>query len=123
MADKKFIEIKVGTGNSKKQVDDLDRSMVNLGKDTDKTVDIMGALSKVAVAVTAALSVSQVIAYGDAWTVVNNKLANSIRTGDQLVHVTQRVLDIAQETRASLHAKADLEAKLETATPQDPFRA
>ena len=51
MADKKFIEIKVGTGNSKAEVDKLDKSMVNLGKDTDKTSDSLGHLSKVAAAV------------------------------------------------------------------------
>lgn len=116
MANKKFIEIKVGTGNSKKQVDDLDRSMVKLGRDTDDTSRVMGSLTKVATALTAALSVSQVIAFGDAWTVVNNKLANSIRTGEQLVDVTQRVFDISQETRSSLDATATLYARLERAT-------
>ena len=116
MADKKFIEIKVGTGNSKAEVDKLDKSMVNLGKDTDKTSDSLGHLSKVAAAVASAISVKQIIDYADAWTTVNNKLANSIRANEKLADVTPRVFDIAQGTRSSLDATANLYQKLERST-------
>lgn len=116
MADKKFIEIKVGTGNSKAEVDKLDKSMVNLGKDTDKTSDSLGHLSKVAAAVASAISVKQIIDYADAWTTVNNKLANSIRANEKLADVTQRVFDISQDTRSSLDATANLYQKLERST-------
>ncbi|EBV1888652.1 hypothetical protein DN122_07545 [Salmonella enterica subsp. enterica serovar Coquilhatville] len=74
------------------------------------------SLSKTAAAVSAALSASQVAAYADAWTTLNNKLANSVRTGETLIQVTQRVFDIAQETRAGLDATASLYARLERAT-------
>lgn len=74
------------------------------------------SLSRVAAALTAALSVQQVAHYADAWTTLNNKLANSIRTGESLVQVTQRVFDITQSTRSSLDATASLYARLERAT-------
>lgn len=116
MPDKKFIEIKVGTGNSKNDIDKLDKSMVQLGKDSDKTSDSLSHLSKVAAAVASAISVKQVIDYADAWVTVNNKLANSIRANEKLADVTQRVFDIAQNTRSSLDATASLYARLERAT-------
>lgn len=116
MALTRYIEIKVESSKAKTSVDSLDKSMVNLGKDTDTTSAAMGALSKAAAAVAAALSVSKVIAYADAWTTVNNKLSNSTKAHEDLAEVTQRVFDIAQETRSSLDATATLYSRLERAT-------
>lgn len=116
MAETKYIEIQVSTGNSKREVDSLNRSTKSLGKTTDKTSAAMGKLSKAAVAVASAISVQQVIQYGDAWQTTNNKLANSVRVNEQLADVTQRVFDISQETRTSLDATATLYARLERAT-------
>lgn len=116
MAVNKYINIVVDSKKAESNVNSLDKSMVGLGKDTDKTTAAMGALSKAAAAVAAAISVRQVIAYADAWTVVNNKLANSVRANEQLADVTQRVFDISQKTRSSIDATADLYAKLERST-------
>lgn len=74
------------------------------------------SLSRVATALTAALSVQQVAHYADSWTTLNNKLANSIRTGENLAQITQRVFDITQSTRSSLNATASLYARLKRAT-------
>lgn len=86
------------------------------GKAADSTSKSFASLTKVATALTAALSVREIAAYADAWTTVNNKLANSVRVGEQLTSVTQRVFDISQNTRASLDATASLYARLERAT-------
>ncbi len=64
----------------------------------------------------AILSVQQVAQYADAWTTLNNKLANALRLGEQLVDVTERVFNITQQTRGSLDATASLYAVLERAT-------
>ncbi|WP_340608095.1 tape measure protein [Xenorhabdus bharatensis] len=74
------------------------------------------SLSKAATAVTAALSVEKIAHYADAWVVVNNKLVNSIKTHESLAEVTERVFNIAQNSRASLDATAALYGRLERAT-------
>ncbi|HDC8873603.1 TPA: tape measure protein [Escherichia coli] len=84
----------------------------------DTTERSMSSLSRVAVALTAALSVQQVAEYADAWATVNNKLSNSIRPSEQLADVTERVFNITQQTRSSLDATASLYARLERATRQ-----
>lgn len=78
----------------------------------------MSSLSRVAVALTTALSVQQVAEYADAWATVNNKLSNSLRPSEQLADVTERVFNITQQTRSSLDATASLYARLERATRQ-----
>ncbi|SAG56697.1 tape measure protein [Enterobacter hormaechei] len=75
-----------------------------------------GSLSRVATSLMAILSVQQVAQYADAWTTLNNKLANAIRPSEQLVDVTERVFNITQQTRGSLDATASLYARLERAT-------
>ena len=75
-----------------------------------------GSLSRVATSLMAILSVQQVAQYADAWTTLNNKLANANRPSEQLVDVTERVFNITQQTRGSLDATASLYARLERAT-------
>lgn len=75
-----------------------------------------GSLSRVATSLMAILSVQQLAQYADAWTTLNNKLANALRPSEQLVDVTERVFNITQQTRGSLDATASLYARLERAT-------
>ncbi|SPZ52579.1 Phage-related minor tail protein [Serratia quinivorans] len=103
-------------GEMEKQSGKADASLSKLEKQAGTTGSTLGALSRVATAVTAALSFREVTAYADAWTTLNNKLANSIRTGEDLEQVTKRVFDITQSTRSSLGATASLYARLERAT-------
>lgn len=78
----------------------------------------MASLSRVAASLTAYLSVSAVASYAEAWTVLNNKLSNSVRASESLVEVTERVFNISQDTRSSLDATATLYARLERGTRQ-----
>lgn len=82
----------------------------------NKVSDSFMKLSRVAVAVSSALSAREVLEYANAWVELNNKLANSVRGLETLGDVTQRVFDIAQNSRASLSSTAGLYAKLERAT-------
>lgn len=108
--------------NAQRKVNDRLDGMESKFNSTSKSVNnaekSFSSLSKVASALVAVLSVQQVAAYADAWTTVNNKLANAIRPNEQLVEVTQRVFDITQATRSSLDATASLYARLERATRQ-----
>ncbi|WP_226052647.1 tape measure protein [Dickeya chrysanthemi] len=99
-------------------LDSLGRSFERTTRNVESTEKAMSSLSRVAVALTAALSVQQVSEYANAWTTVSNKLANSVRPHEQLVDVTQRVFSITQSTRSSLDATASLYARLERATRQ-----
>ena len=92
------------------------RSINNTERSVNRAERSFSSLTKVAAALTAALSVQQVAQYADAWVTVNNKLANAIRPSEELADVTQRVFDISQKTRSSLEATATLYARLERAT-------
>lgn len=92
--------------------------MAKATRSIDTTERSMSSLSRVAVALTAALSVQQVAEYADAWSTVNNKLSNSLRPSEQLADVTEHVFNITQQTRSSLDVTASLYARLERATRQ-----
>ncbi|MER5012481.1 tape measure protein [Morganella morganii] len=104
---------------SQRQLDQRLRSMEGGFNRTTTAVNgterSMAALSRVAASLTAYLSVSAVTSYAEAWTVLNNKLVNSIKTGETLAVVNQRVFDIAQNSRSSLDGIATLYSRLERA--------
>ncbi|EMF4673468.1 tape measure protein [Providencia stuartii] len=96
----------------------MEASFNNASTAIDRTNKAMLSLSKVAVALTSYLSVQSVADYAEAWTTLNNKLSNSIREGESLVDVTERIFNISQTTRSSLDATATLYARLERGTRQ-----
>ncbi|MBB3320897.1 tape measure protein [Atlantibacter sp. RC6] len=98
-----------GMGRLEASVNRTERSIANMDRS-------MSNLSGVARGLMAALSVQQVANYADAWTTLNNKLANAVRPQEQLVDVTSRVFEITQQTRSSLDATATLYARLERGT-------
>ncbi|MBK5074597.1 tape measure protein [Budviciaceae bacterium CWB-B4] len=73
-------------------------------------------LSGVAAALGSVLSAKKIADYAEAWTVLNNKLVNSIKIGEDLAQVNERVFKIAQDSRASLDGVATLYSRLERAT-------
>ncbi|HFW0404953.1 TPA: tape measure protein [Salmonella enterica subsp. enterica serovar Java] len=103
-----------------KQVRDITDGMEGGFNRADKAASSLtssfGSLSRVATSLMAILSVQQVSQYADAWTTLNNKLANALSPSEQLVDVTERVFNITQQTRGSLDATASLYARLERAT-------
>lgn len=105
-----------------KQVRDVTDGMEGGFNRADKAASSLtssfGALSRVATSLMAILSVQQVSQYADAWTTLNNKLANAIRPNEQLLDVTERVFNITQQTRSGLDATATLYARLERGTRQ-----
>ena len=107
---------------SQRQLDQRLRSMEGGFNRTTNAVNgterSMASLSRVAASLTAYLSVSAVTSYAEAWTVLNNKLSNSVRASESLVEVTERVFNISQDTRSSLDATATLYARLERGTRQ-----
>lgn len=100
------------------RLDLMERGFDKTSRSIDTAERSMSSLSRVAVALTAVLSVQQVAEYADAWATVNNKLSNSLRPSEQLADVTQRVFDVTQATRSSLDATATLYARLERGTRQ-----
>lgn len=103
-------------GEMEKQSGKADASLSKLERQAAATGSTFGTLSRVAAAVTAALSFREVMSYADAWTTLNNKLANAVRANETLADVTERVFQITQDTRSSLNGTATLYSRLERAT-------
>lgn len=103
-------------GEMEKQSGKADASLSKLERQAAATGSTFGTLSRMAAAVTAALSFREVMSYADAWTTLNNKLANAVRANETLADVTERVFQITQDTRSSLNGTATLYSRLERAT-------
>ncbi|CAI0944376.1 tape measure protein [Serratia ficaria] len=113
-------EVEMNVANlleAQRKVNDRLDTMDERFKRSAKSSDALStSVTRLAGAVSAAISVQQVAKYADAWTTVNNKLVNSVKANEELATVTQRVFSIAQDTRASLEATASLYQRLERAT-------
>lgn len=94
----------------------IDASVTRTERSIGSMQRTMSNLSNVARGLFAALSIQQVGQYADAWTDLNNKVSNSIRTGETQVEVMQRIFDISQATQSSLNGTATLYARLERGT-------
>ncbi|EPC6177835.1 tape measure protein [Serratia marcescens] len=106
----------VGQRQVNARLDEMEGRFNSTGKAVGSTEKAFSSLSRVAVSLSAALSVQQVAQYANAWVDVNNKLVNAVRPSEQLADVTQRVFDISQETRSGLESTATLYGRLERAT-------
>ncbi|KKO58961.1 tape measure domain protein [Serratia ureilytica] len=106
----------VGQRQVNARLDEMEGRFNSTGKAVGSTEKAFSSLSRVAISLSAALSVQQVAQYANAWVDVNNKLVNAVRPTEQLADVTQRVFDISQETRSGLEATATLYGRLERAT-------
>ncbi|WP_053007550.1 tape measure protein [Pragia fontium] len=91
------------------RMDRMERSADGASKSFSK-------LSGVAAALGSALSAKKIADYAEAWTVLNNKLVNSIKIGEDLAQVNERVFKIAQDSRSSIDGVATLYSRLERAT-------
>ncbi|MBH2623797.1 tape measure protein [Serratia marcescens] len=106
----------VGQRQVNARLNEMEGRFNSTGRAVGSTEKAFSSLSRVAVSLSAALSVQQVAQYANAWVDVNNKLVNAVRPTEQLADVTQRVFDISQETRSGLEATATLYGRLERAT-------
>ncbi|WP_086114196.1 tape measure protein, partial [Xenorhabdus beddingii] len=98
------------------RLDRMEHGFNQTGRSVQGAEKALLSLSRAAAAVTAALSVEKIASYADAWVVVNNKLVNAVKTNETLAEVTDRVFNIAQNSRASLDSTAALYGRLERAT-------
>lgn len=94
----------------------LEASVTRTERSVNSMQSSLSSLTGVAKGLAAALSIQQVTEWGNEWVTVNNKLANSVRSTEQLADVTQRVFDISQNTMSGLQATATLYGRLERAT-------
>lgn len=92
------------------------RGLSNLDRQVNTTGASMSKFSVIAGSLMAYLSAQKIAEYADAWTVLNNKVSNSIRSGESQADVMQRVFDISQATQSSLNGTATLYARLERGT-------
>jgi tape measure domain-containing protein len=116
-------QLAAGSREIESMLNDLSGNMGRLEASVNRTERSIGSmertmssLSGVAKGLFAALSVQQVASYADAWTELNNKVANSVRTGETQTEVMQRIFDVSQATQSSLNGTATLYARLERGT-------
>ncbi|HHV5646456.1 TPA: tape measure protein [Klebsiella pneumoniae] len=116
-------QLAAGSRELQSMLNGLSGNMVRLEASVNRTERSIGSmertmssLSGVAKGLFAALSVQQVASYADAWTELNNKVANSVRTGETQTEVMQRIFDVSQATQSSLNGTATLYARLERGT-------
>ena len=104
MVDKR-IRIILDSSGAKKNADDLNRSIVGVGKSADNSVFSMNRLAG---AIAAVISVQKLKQYSDAWTSINNQLRQTVQTQEGLVAITDRLLQVSNESRQSVEATASL---------------
>lgn len=116
-------QLAAGSREIESMLNDLSGNMGRLEASVNRTErsissmeGAMSRLSGVAKGLFAALSVQQVASYADAWTELNNKIANSVRTGETQTEVMQRIFDVSQATQSSLNGTATLYSRLERGT-------
>ena len=97
-------EVDRATGKMEKDLERVDSAATQASKSLSK-------LSSIASALGAAMAAKKIIEYANAWQEVNNRLINSVRAGESLADVNQRVFQIAQNSRSDLDATADLYGK------------
>lgn len=98
------------------RLDSMERGFNSTSKAVEGTERSFSSLTKISVALSAAMSVKQITEYATAWVDVNNKLANAVKTNESLAEVTSRVFDIAQSTKSDLQSTAALYGTLERST-------
>ncbi|WP_241569205.1 tape measure protein [Rosenbergiella collisarenosi] len=98
------------------RLDSMERGFNSASKAVEGTERSFSSLTKISVALSAAMSVKQITEYATAWVDVNNKLANAVKTNESLAEVTSRVFDIAQSTKSDLQSTAALYGTLERST-------
>ena len=116
MATNKYINIVVDSKKAESNVNSLDRSMVGLGGSSDGVTKSMLSLSKVALAVSSAISASVVTRYADAFKSLQNQLRQTTSTYKELNVLTKDILDISNRSRAEIGATSDLYTQLALST-------
>lgn len=98
-------ELLRGERDANRALGSLDRDMQKVDRTSQQTSRSLSGLAK---AISAAISVRQVVAYVDAWTNVQNQLRVVTDSQADLVNVSNQVVQITRETRASLEATSTL---------------
>ena len=97
-------QLKRAMGGIETSAAGVNRSMDGIRKSTDLATTAFGALA-------AAISVREIVALGDAATLVNNKLRSVSPTAEVAAQAFQRVGQIAQTTGQNFEAVGDLYQK------------
>lgn len=116
MATTKTIRIKVESKKAKRSVDSLDNSMKGLGRSANRTTKSMGKLSAAAAAVSAALAVGQIVKYTDAFNSAQNQIRQTTKSTEELTKRTNQLFEIANRSRTSIGATAELYTQLTLST-------
>lgn len=109
-----------GLLSAERQVDSstrrMERSFSTAGRSAKSFEDSLHKLSGVAAAVGSALAVQQVVQYTDAFNNAQNQIRQVTRTHSELTAVTDRLLQVADQSRSGFEATANLYSRLARST-------
>jgi tape measure domain-containing protein len=118
MADERIIRIRLDGSSARTEANKTNREIQAVGASADKASDSMGRLSSVASAVITALATTQVLAYADSWTIVNNRLRQATKTADEFNIAQRGVIEIAQRASVGVEGVATAYSRLAQATSE-----
>lgn len=101
----KYIRIVIDSKGAKRNADDLNRSVRGIG---DSAGSSIFTVNRLAAAIAGVISVQKVAQYADAWTSVQNQLRQTAETSQELVQVSDAIVEIAKNTRSELEGTAQL---------------
>jgi tape measure domain-containing protein len=111
MTDKR-IRIILDPSQAKRAAQEIEVSVNNVGKAADKS---QFSMNKLAAAISAVITVDKVVEYADAWTRVQNQLKQTTDSQEELAKSTNRIFQIAVDTRANLEETANVYTKFRNA--------
>lgn len=98
------------------RLDRMDAGLSRTNQAVNSSERSMLSLSKVATALTAALSVSKIIEYADAWTLASNKMIGVIGSNGDLAGSMEQIVKVSNATQTSITTTTTLFTRMATAT-------
>ncbi|HEJ9057501.1 TPA: tape measure protein [Serratia fonticola] len=98
------------------RLDRMDAGFSRTTRSVNASERSMLSLSKVATALGAALSVSKIIEYADAWTLASNKMIGVIGSNGDLAGSMEQIVKISNATQTSVTTTTTLFTRMATAT-------
>lgn len=121
MANERIVRIRLDSKSAESQSRRLNKSVKDVGASADRSSGSMLSLSRAAAAVAAALSVTAVTRYADAWTRLNNQIKQTTTDTRQALAIQEAIFTIAKESRVELGGVAEAYQRISNSVAEFGF--
>lgn len=121
--EKREIEIALRSKSAEASADKLTGKVKGVGSSADSAANSMRLLTKVAIAVGAALATGKVAQYADSWTNVNNQIKQATNSSREALAVQEAILQIAKSSRVEIGGVADAYQRISNSVSDYGFSA